>query len=316
MSGISDNPLTSLDVFWTELSPNRAVVYARLTDVDYRAGWRLTGTIRGPRSVRHETLPATMPFTDLGPGPTHLARAVVPDPSYWSPESPNLYDVTIELHREGEPTFVEKRMLGFKPIRAGERYLLREGKTWIPRGMKAPKLDARTFTDEKASELFAEYRAEGLVLGNPSPRRSAFDPWKIASEEGLYLEVMILPQMGRVRDLLRECSKYPAVTFVVVPYYNDRTQDVPNEGHNLILLQPLCRGVPYEPQDWADAIAAGVWALDDPEQNPVAIPKPVMIGDGYDAPIDASNARSYCDELQRRLAPLRQFAGYHVSTRS
>jgi hypothetical protein len=70
-------------------------------------------------------------------------------------------------------------------------------------------------------------------------------PWKIASEEGLYLEVMILPQMGRIRDLLRECSKYPAVTFVAVPYYNDRSQTIPKDGHNLVLLQPLCRGVPF-----------------------------------------------------------------------
>ena len=319
LTGDLGNTLDSLDVFWTELSPTRAVVYARLTDVPYQAGWRLAGTIRGPRSVRHQTLPAAVPFTDLGPGPTHLARAIVPDPSYWSPESPNIYDVTIELHRDGEPTLVEKRMLGFKPIRAGERYLLREGKTWIPRSMNLPKVDARTFTVEKISEFMAKCREAELVLQVPFVKAAA-DLWKVASSEGLYLETMISPSMrcrGTIREQLRECSKYPAITFVVVPYYfADPNEGVPKDGHNLILLQPLCRGVPYEPQNWADAVAAGVWALDDPEQNPIAIPRPVLIGDGYEAAIDASNARSYCDELQRRLAPLRQFAGYHVSTRS
>jgi hypothetical protein len=313
------NPLASLDVFWTELSPNRAVVYARLTDVDYHPGWRLSGTIRGPRSVRHQTLPATIPFKDLGAGPTHLARVVVPEPSYWSPESPNIYDVTIELRRDGAPTLVEKRMLGFKPIRAGERYLLREGKTWIPRTMSLPRVDSRDYIGEKLSDFVANCRDAGLVLQVPMVKAAA-GLRNVAAEEGLYLLTMISPEMkslGTIREQLRECSKYPSVTFVTVPYYCAVPNDaVPEDGHNLILLQPLSRGTPYEPQGWANAVAAGVWSLDDPEQDPVGINKPVLIGEGYDTPIDASNARAYCDELQRRLAPLRQFAGYHVGTRS
>jgi hypothetical protein len=299
----ADNPLDQLDVFWTELSPNRAVVYARLTDLPYHSGWRLSGTIRGPRSMRHQTLPATIPLKDLGPGQTHLARVVVPEPSYWSPEAPNIYDVTVELHREGEPTLVEKRQLGFKPIRAGERYFLREGKPWVPRGLSFDKHNVENFSLTKARE-------EGLVV---SPKRTF---WQQASDEGCYVETMIAPSIGSVRAQLRDCAKYPAVTFVVVPYYADVNQTIPKDGHNLILLQALCRGVPYQECDWADAVAAGTWALDDSEQNPLSISKPVIIGTACDSPVDVNTARSQCDELQRKLAPLRQFAGYKVSNRS
>ena len=63
--------------------------------------WRLTGVLRGPRSRYARTLPAVYPLHDLGREPTWLAEARVTEPCYWSPESPMLYDLAVEL-RNGD----------------------------------------------------------------------------------------------------------------------------------------------------------------------------------------------------------------------
>lgn len=284
MSGISDNPLSSLDVFWTELSPTRGVVYARLTDVECRAGWRLTGTIRGPRSIRHQTLPATVPFQDLGPGPTHLARAVVPDPSYWSPESPNIYDVTIELHRDGEPTLVEQRMLGFRPIRAGERYLQREGKTWIPRGAMIGTLSDLSF--DQAREL-------GLVLRHSGTSLLDDSFFEQASSQGIYLAVDLGGDRAKIQRDINEYSRWPAVFMAFIVQLEDPESLASLDRQNLIVVAR---------DERADVVYG----------SELAATKPTIAVRPIEAPHDLLAARAACDQLQRELAPRGPFAGYFV----
>src|SRR4051812_6948047 len=91
------NLLDNLDVFYCELTPARATVYARLEGLGSTAGLSLTGYVRGPRCFYSKTLPATFRLQDAGPGPSLLAKSLVPDPCYWSPETPHIYDVTVEL---------------------------------------------------------------------------------------------------------------------------------------------------------------------------------------------------------------------------
>ena len=78
--GVSQIDLSQLDIFYGDLTANRALVYARLPRPDDGADWKLTGQIRGPRCRTAQTLPATSPLVDLGTGPTLLARALVPEP--------------------------------------------------------------------------------------------------------------------------------------------------------------------------------------------------------------------------------------------
>jgi len=290
---IYDNPLVTLDVFWTELSPTRAVVYARLTNVDYDADWRLSGTIRGPRSSRHQTLPATFSFTDLGPGPTHLARCVIPDPSYWSPESPNLYDVMIELHRREEATLVERRQLGFRPILAGERYLLREGKTWIPRGYAGPGLGVE------------EAQRQGLVefLGDSN--------WEEASSQGAYV-ASLLPPISSPRWALRETAKHPAVAMAFIRREKNWSENINKDGHNLLLVHEMGTDTNESVYDWADAVALPIALIGSRWEQVQELKKPILVVEDLVGPIVASEARAYCDALQRRLVSFGQFAGYFV----
>src|SRR5687767_12799952 len=94
--------LAQLDVFYGDLSVNRAYVYARLPRPVEDAGLSLVGQVRGPRCRLAEMLPASVPLVDLGPGPTLLAQAMIPDPCFWSPDLPAIYDVTVNLLRGTE----------------------------------------------------------------------------------------------------------------------------------------------------------------------------------------------------------------------
>ena len=87
--------LANLDVFHGDLTVNRAYVYARLPRPTDDRGLSIVGQVRGPRCKLAETLPVTSPLVDLGPGPTLLAQALVPDPVFWSPDLPAIYDVTM-----------------------------------------------------------------------------------------------------------------------------------------------------------------------------------------------------------------------------
>lgn len=64
-----------------------------------RTGAQLSGTITGPRLEGSRTLPATVRLVSVRRGYTPAAEAVLPDPCFWSPELPFLYDVAVELRR-------------------------------------------------------------------------------------------------------------------------------------------------------------------------------------------------------------------------
>ena len=90
--------VSQLVVFHGDLNQNLAHVYVQLSVAD-ATHLRLRGQVRGPRSALTRTLPASIPLTDLGPGPSALARALVPDPCFWEPGQPFL----LRRRRRGVP---------------------------------------------------------------------------------------------------------------------------------------------------------------------------------------------------------------------
>lgn len=298
-NAVADNPLAQLDLFWTELTAHRGVVYARLTGLPYVDGWRLSGAIRGPRSVRHQTLPATIRFSDLGPGPSHLARSIVPEPSFWSPEAPNLYDVTIELHRDGLPTLTEKRQLGFRPILTGPRYLLREGKPWIPRGVRVRERFPTDLTAAREQRLM-------LLLAETNE-----DPLPEASEQGAYVAIEVAGSPVDIIHQLRWFSRSPAVVMAVVKGNPDAPEQFKQAAPNLVLAQWMEES---NAEVWADAVWVPYGGMNvDPEWLR-SLGKPVF----WSAPIgshgDLGDARRNCDALQAMLAQqgYGQLSGYFV----
>ena len=63
---------------------------------------QLTGTLAGPSCLYAKTLQATFSLVDRGPGESLLAEAIVPEPCFWTPEMPQLYQADVQLRRRGE----------------------------------------------------------------------------------------------------------------------------------------------------------------------------------------------------------------------
>src|SRR5262245_25880346 len=127
--------LDSLDVFYGDLTYARAYVYARLPRAANDAGLSLVGQVRGPRCKLAATLPVTSPLVDLGPGPTLLAQALIPDPAFWTPDLPAIYDVTVNLLRGTEIIATSNRQIGLRPLGVRGRNLFLDGKRWVLRGV-------------------------------------------------------------------------------------------------------------------------------------------------------------------------------------
>jgi hypothetical protein len=109
-------PLEQLEVFFGRATPAEARVYARIPAAGLPAGTRLTGSVRGPHSAHSKTLPAAFPLVDRGPGSTRVAEAVVPDPCFWAPDAPFLYEVRVSLEVGGQDWAQAEQILGIRPF--------------------------------------------------------------------------------------------------------------------------------------------------------------------------------------------------------
>ena len=120
---------SSIEIFAGDVNDVEAHVFARYTGA-HRSETRscdsdpivLRGTLRGPYCTNARTLPAEFKFHDLGPQQTGLARAIIPDPCMWLPETPQLYQVDVEACRGEQIVAKYHGQLGLKrttPRRGG-----------------------------------------------------------------------------------------------------------------------------------------------------------------------------------------------------
>jgi hypothetical protein len=296
--GMSRSLLDDLDVFYGELTPARAMVYARLEGLENTDGLSLGGFVRGPRCFYSKTLPATFRLQDAGPGPSLLAKSLVPDPCYWSPETPNIYDVTVELRRGQDVIASEVRQMGFKPLGIAGRFFTWEGKPWVMRGVSIPS---------SAGFSIAPWREHSATLvGSGLPNEQLRE----ASEKGvLYFDI------GHANctetEYLSEAkrlARYPSVAIanLCLPTENVRKL-MPNIIATCIsdlrgIAKQILQGIlVYRPRQQIELEALTALNV------PLLVFRPA-------AKMNHSigQARAACDKLQAELAPIGQFAGYIV----
>jgi hypothetical protein len=294
------NDLTQLDVFHGDLTANRAIVYARLARPADDSGLSLSGQVRGPRCLYAETLPATSPLIDLGRGPTLLAQAVVPEPCFWSPDLPAIYDVAVNLKRGDEIIATTRREIGLKSLGVRGRDFAVAGKRWVLRGV---------FEQSATAELPRGWHeaAAAYVTERPDNERLAE-----ASQWGAPAVVHVEGDAGRLAGTLKQLAMHPAVALAVV--HGDLPSDIKpaSIAPNIMLAQPVpsSAGLPAEP--WAQVL----WAeVSDPKALAPLLAKsaaPIIVVRQLASRLPIEQARAACDQLQRDLAPVGQFAGYVV----
>lgn len=121
---------------------------------------RLDGTLVGPECRRATTLPSTARLVDLGPPPTDaggggmlVAKAVLTEPAFWTPDLPNLYRLETRITGGDAVAATHCLHIGLRRLGAKGRSFWLDGRRWVPRGVRieAAAFDAGTLRDQAAT---------------------------------------------------------------------------------------------------------------------------------------------------------------------
>jgi hypothetical protein len=232
-----------ITVFFGELSPQLAHIYARVLGSEAGRGGELRGTVTGPWNQFTRTLTTTAVFRQLEPGQGLLARAWMPDPCFWAPGEPYLYTVRIELVVDGVPVVRVERQLGLKRLGVHQQQLLLNAQPWRLRAVQvSPAEDLQ----------WDPWRQQGLVCCLEDPPCSVCAQ---ASREG----VLLLARVDRhaasppwLTDELRRLARHAAVAVVAVKDPAALSADARREFPNLLLAQEFDGPPPERLAPWAD----------------------------------------------------------------
>ena len=195
---------TRIDVILGRCDDMRAEVYVRVTGLAATdTAPVVVGTLRGPESRLAITLPTEARLVDLGPGPdgSSVARAILTEPAYWTPELPHRYRLSAQLMAGGQAFASAERLVGLRRLGVRGRSFWLEGRRWVPRGVGC---DAASFAPQSLRDRLAAAVIEG----------PAEDTCAIADETG----VGIVAMCGD--DPVAECLRWathPSVMLAVLP---------------------------------------------------------------------------------------------------
>jgi len=189
----------------------RAEVYVRAGVGLNAADLRLDGTLRGPECRGTHTLPATAPLVDRGGGAGGaVGRALLTEPSYWTPELPSLY--LLEARLCAGPRELRSFVLrvGLRRLGVRGRSFWLDGRRWVPRavGTGGGPFAAAAWRTAAAAALLLDPPDELLVR---------------ADLEGVAV-IARLPDLGTgsaairaTTDRLAAWTLHPCVALAVVP---------------------------------------------------------------------------------------------------
>ncbi len=218
MTGARDDAAIDLDCLLGRSDSLRAEVFCRATlppGVEAAAA-TLTGTLTGPECRRAITLPVTARLAAVRPSGeapadgTLVARVILTEPAFWTPELPNLYRLDARLDLAGSERATWQRRLGLRRLGVRGRSLWLDGRRYVPRGLAAT---AETID-------VAAYRAAALAAFVANPPEALLDR---CDTEGVAVIGLLADVSGRPLDLAEATAavirwaRHPAVLGAVVP---------------------------------------------------------------------------------------------------
>jgi hypothetical protein len=294
------NDLPELEVFYGDLTANRAYVYARLARPVDDTGLKLTGHVRGPRCLYAQTLPSTAPLIDLGAGPTMLARAAMMEPCFWSPDLPEIYDVMVRLQRGSEILGSSHREIGLRSLGVRDTHFTLDGKRWIIRGVRSQSTTEklpRAWHDEAASYVISSVDEEALSE---------------ASQWGTLSIVEVSGTPGELMRQLQQLALHPSAALAIIDGQLPSDFKISAVAPNLLLVQPCLKTTEFIVEPWASAVWIDANDARSFSEMVSTLNLPVLAARPLESPLPIAQARAACDELQRDIAPIGQFAGYIV----
>ena len=175
----------------------------------------LTGTLVGPDCKHAITLPVTAKLTvvrggsESGDAATLVARAILTEPSFWTPEVPSLYRLDVRLVAAGREVATWRRPVGLRRLGVRGRSLWLDGRRYVPRGLVA------------ADDVdIAAFRAAGLAAIVADPTEALLDR---CDAEGVAVIALLAEASGQplavaaATAALARWAWHPAVLVAVVP---------------------------------------------------------------------------------------------------
>jgi hypothetical protein len=277
-----------------------AHVYAQLEQGSLPEGCTLSGSLYGPSCPYARTLPARIALKDAGPGETLLARCIVPDPCFWSPALPYLYQATVTLRCGERELATIERPVGLQRFCVSGTDLRLDGRRSVIRGVR------RATFDDRPHEQWREASA-AMVVDDPGESLC-----EQCSRDGVLLIAVVRASKPEViaKELAR-LGNWPAVGVAVLGSDVQIDGEVAVLAGNMLLAQRLEGLGPIRLAPWAKLAFCEVGVQN---RLPTGVEHNVPVL-AFRAAADlatVSDARAACDQLQRDLAPAGDFAGYLV----
>ena len=301
---MSEPLLSRLIVRQVESSAQRAKIFLGVPDCTRSEGWTLAGKVTGPYSKFHSTLTASFPLRSLSSDSSSLALANILEPIYWSPEMPVNYQLDLQLSRRGQ--VVEESRQHFSPTwleyRDGHFEWQRE-KTVLRGCVKEvnalPSIAERT-------DL---WRASNLTFCVPNPELST----GTAGDTSGYCTLQKWsPELGPLPEVLAQWDRSPSVIAALVDageQFNHREL----AGKATFLAADLRKQSLPMPPFWADVLVVSDKQLAAVDSSQVKR-RPILVVAERHCEDDPQAIRDACDALRAELAPIRQCAGYFISS--
>ncbi len=297
-----------IELFHGRLNPASAHVYAQLTGPEASGGYALSGFIRGPQCLFSTTLPATLKFTDAGPGESLLANVIVPDPCFWTPTVPALYEVQLQL-RQGDKVVAEaQRNFGLQAIAPRGRFFYEQGKRFVLRGVAAT--NAFDLTAANSPDLLP-WRDAGAALLAVNPTNALCEE---ASRVGVLLVACISAKQNLVEEV-RRLAQFAAVTLIAIRGAPTIDKTLRIAAKNTMLARWLKATDDETLASDADALVVEVRAeavTAGAVLTALNLPVIVWQQGAEHRPQELPAARAAADALQAALASRGDFAGYFV----
>ena len=294
-------------LFFGEATDTGCRIYAE-RERQSEANAALCGFIRGPFCAYAQTLPINHPFRaasgkvsqrsessqqDAG---ANLIEVWVPDPCFWTPAMPYLYQYTLEREVAGQRQRISGQ-IGIRRLGCAGDNLRFDGKRWVLRGASLDKL--------RPDDVGAWH---GAAMAAILPRNATLPR---ASERG----VLIVSDLSGASDVeaeLRRLRSEPCVGMVILERENAPLSPR-SWARNLLFAQRFRAGETVRVDDWAD-VAICELAGQTPAPPAVegrSVPLVAWRAGGHGLLPEAG--RALCDRLQRDLAASGiNWAGYIV----
>jgi hypothetical protein len=182
------NRIISVDLLTTRFDPAEAEFAVVVTPEQLLPDLELRGRFTGPKSPYGETIEVAYNLRPLAPeDELPRARVIIPEPSFWEPAAPFIYDGIVELWQAGELADRRKVSHGLRNLALRRHGLSLNGQLFKFRGARVNRLDeseARRLHEAKFNWLMTPVTAENVGI------------WEIADRYGF----LVLGQVDATGD--------------------------------------------------------------------------------------------------------------------